>query len=333
MRQALLLLAALAVSGAPALAQSTQAGEDARLQGRFVRAMTALTLEDDSSAIRALDVVLQEAPDDPTVLSLRAEASLLADDPADAIFYARRATDAAPDRADLWRQLAAAHRAAGQDPEAAGALAEARQLAPDDLDVLLALLDLAASQGDEEAERDLLLAVVRQGDTVAARLRLSVLAERAGDAEDARTQARAAARLAPSEPAVVRRLADLSRAAPAAGDGASLFADGRYAEAADALLAEIDADPRQVESWALALQALARLSDPRARATADDALILFGSVPAILTAAAEAYASTGETVAARDAARRGLEALALLGDALPDAEALRSRLDSLLARL
>lgn len=335
MRLVPLLLATLAVvSTTPVLAQTT-AGATAEAQGRFIRALTALTLDDDSAAVRSLDAVLATTPGDPTVLTLRSEAALRLGESADAVFYARQATEAAPDRADVWRQLAASLRATGNAGDAADALATARRLAPDDLDVLLDMLDLATSQADVAAEREALLAIVRLGDTVAARLRLSVLAERAGDHDDALAQARAAARLAPSEPAVARRLADLTveDAPPSAGaDGATLLAAGRYAEAAEVLLSEIDANPRQMEAWALALRALAETRDARTPSVADDAVLLFGSVPSVLAAAAEAYAAVGRKTDAQATARRGLDALDLLGEAITDGDALRARLDAVLAR-
>ena len=308
------------------------------------------------TAVQLLDEILADAPSDPTVLLLRAE---LAAAPADAVYFARQAADAAPDRADVWLGLARALRAAGQPADAVGALDTAGRLAPDDLDVLLAEATLAAEQNDARREQEALTRLVRVGDTVAARLRLSALAQAAGDRDAALSQAQAAARLAPSEPAVRRRLAELERAptpatpdvpapaapltdaatppgtAPASGagaDGAALFAAGRYADAADALLAETDRDPRQVDAWALALQALARTADPRAGTTADDALLLFPSVPAVVASAAEAYAAAGRPADARTAAQRGLDALDRLGDALPDADSIRTRLDALLSR-
>ena len=341
MRRAVLLLLL-----APALA-AAQPGTDARLAGRFVRALTAVAVEDYETARTTLDEILETAPDDGAVLAVRAEVAGRLGDAADAVYFARRATDAAPDEPAGWLGLAAALREAGQPDEAAGALDRALALAPTDLDALTAAADLAAERGDAEAEREALGALVRVGDTVAARLRLSALAERAGDRDEALAQARAAARLAPSETAVARRLVELSDATrpssptptapttsasgPADG-GAALFEAGRYAEAADALLAEIDADPRQLELWALALQALAQTADPRAGSTADDALLLFSSAPAVVTAAAEAYAAAGRLDDARDAARQGLGALDLVGDTLPDAAALRARLDAVLSR-
>ena len=110
------------------------------------------------------------------------------------------------------------------------------------------------------------------------------------------------------------------------------MAAGRYAEAAEALLAEVDADPRRVDAWALALQALARTADPRAGATADDALLLFSSSLPVVTAAAEAYAAAGRADDARQTAQRGLSLLDVVGDSVPDTAALRTRLDAVLSR-
>ena len=339
---------------APATAQT--AGARATAEGRFIRALTAQALDDDATALRLVDEVLAEVPGDPTVLLLRAE---LAASPADAVYYARQSADAAPGRADVWLGLADALRAAGQPAEAARALAAAERLAPDDLDVLVAAAELAAEQNDAGREREVLGRLVRVGDTVAARLRLSALAEAAGDRDGALAQAQAAARLDPSEPAVRRRLAELApapataaSAAMATGrpagagsteapsptdtagptDGAALFAAGRYADAAEALLAEVDRDPRRIEGWSLALQALARTADPRAGAVADDALLLFSSVPSVVAGAAEAYAAAGRADDARATAQRGLDALARLGDDVPDAGPLRARLDAVLSQ-
>ncbi len=342
-------LAALALLLASTSAAAQTGAGAAKAEGRFVRALTALAIEDLETARRSLDEVLAEAPDDPTVLAVRAEVAGLMDAPADAVYYAGRATEAGPGRPDAWLGLARALRAAGQSDQAADALDRALALAPTDLDVLTASADLAADRGDDDGERAALGALVRVGDTVAARLRLSILAERAGDRDQALAQARAAARLAPGEVAVERRLAALASAPASAApqtepsqtespsatgptDGASLVAAGRFAQAADVLLAEVDADPRRVESWALALQALARTADARAGATADDALLLFPSVPAVLVGAAEAYAAAGRAGDAARAAARAGDALDVLGARLPDADALRVRLDAVLSR-
>ena len=63
---ALLLLAAM-----PASAQSR--ADAAEAEGRFVRALTAVAIEDFETARRSLDAVLEAAPGDVTVLTLRAE--------------------------------------------------------------------------------------------------------------------------------------------------------------------------------------------------------------------------------------------------------------------
>ena len=327
-----LCLALLAATAVPSAEAQTE-GRDARLEGQFIQALTAMEIGDDSTALGALDQVLAAAPDDAAVLTARSEVAARLGDTPDAVFYARRAAEADA-RPEVLRQLAASLRAAGETAAAADALAQARRAAPDDLDVLVDAADLAAAQGDAAAEADALRALTRIGDTVGARLRLSVLAERAGDRDEARAQARAAARLSPTDPAVRRRLADLSDApTPPASVGSPGESAGPGARAdVDALLAEVEADPRRVEIWAAALAALAASSDPRAGATADDALLLFPTVPAVLTGAAEAYAAAGRPADATDAAQRGLAALDLVGDALPGADALRARLDAVLSR-
>lgn len=310
----------LACLVAASVAAQTPEGAAASAQGRFIRALTALALEDDSAAVRATDRILEGAPDDPVVLTLRADIARRLGDATDAVFYAERATDAAPDDLQAHLTLAAAYRGAGRLRDAGHALEDARSLAPDDLDVLVATVELAAEQRDATGERRALLDLVRVGDTVGARLRLSALAQAADDLEDARAQALAAQRLAPSEPAVARRLADLDATSrPTASSD----------ETIDDLIERVDANPRQVEAWARLLQALAQAGDGRAASTADDALFLFGSVPSVLVGAAEAFASAGRTADALDASGRALEAITLLGDALEDADALRARLEAL----
>jgi len=324
-----LLLALSLAALAPHAAAQTAEGRQARQAGQVVRALTALAVEDDSAAVRALNEVLATAPADPTLLALRAEASTRLGDPATAVYYARQATDAAPDRPDVLLGLATALRAAGQRREAADALARARRAAPTDLDVLVATASLAAETGDSATETDALRTLVRLGDTVAARLRLSALAERAGDRVEALAQARAAARLAPAEPAVRQRLATFDAHTPAASAPDVMSDDP---DDLDALLAAVDADPTRIEVWERALGALAATADPRAGATADDALLLFPTVPGILAAAAEAYAAAGREADARDAAQRGIASLDRLGDAVEDADALRQRLGAVLSR-
>ncbi len=323
----LALLLGLSMLATSASAQTTE-GQSARQAGRLIRALTALAAADDSAAVRALDEALATSPADPTLLAVRADASTRLGDPASAVYCARQAADAAPDRADVQLGLASALRAAGQAREAADALALARRLAPTDLDVLVATVDLSAQTGDAATEADALRTLVRLGDTVGARLRLSALAERAGDRDEALAHARAAARLSPTEPAVRQRLAELTDApapvvrAPDADDADDL----------DALLAAVEDDPTQIATWIRALDALAATTDPRSGATADDALLLFPTVPGVLTAAAEAYAAAGREADARETARRGLASLDRLGDAVDNADVLRQRLGAVLSR-
>ena len=330
MRVLPLLFALLAVS---AHAQPDDDAARARLEGEFIRALTAQALGDDSTAARVLDGLLESGPD-ATLLLVRSQVSA---DPAQSAYYAQLAADAAPGRADVQLGLAQALRDAGQPGPAADALANALRLAPADLDVLLATAELAAQRGDGQAEAQALQDLVRLGDTVAARLRLSALAEAGGEADQALAHAQAAARLAPGEPAVRSRLAALvapASLAPASGqtpvgdDGPS----DASASDVDALLDRLDRDPRDLAAWVRVLDALAQASDPRAAATADDAMLLFSSVPAIVASAAEAYAAAGQPGDARDAAQRGLDALDRLADAVDGADALRARLTAVLSR-
>lgn len=315
---------ALATLLATAASAQTAEGSAARAQGQFVQALTALVLQDDSAAVKAADAVLERSPNDPTVLTLRADVARRLGATTDAVYYAERAAAAGGD-ARAFLVLAQSLQDAGRLVEASRALEDARSLAPDDLDVLVTSVGLAVEQQDSDAERSALLDLIRLGDTVAARLRLSRLAETAGDLEDARAQAQAAARLSPSEPAVARRLSDLT-VPPTSRSAAAVTSAGGDIED---LLNQVDANPRQVDVWAQLLQTLAQASDARAGATADDALLLFGSVPSVLVGAAEAYASAGRTADALDASARALEALSLLGEALEDADTLRDRLEAL----
>ena len=333
------LAPALLLLAAPLAAQpGDAAARRAHAEGLFIEALTAHYLGDDSTAARLLDDVLDLHPDDPALLDARAEVALTDDGPAAALYFAQRAAELASDRPEVHVRLAEVLREAGRPADAVRALETARDLDASSLDVLVLLADLYAQTGQAEREREALEALVRMGDTVAARLRLSALYEGAGDRDRALEAARAAARLSPGEAAVQRRLAELAdepEAAPAPqptadASGETLYAAGRYAEAADALLDALADDPRDLDAWALALDALARTADPRAGATADDALLLFPTVPAVLVPAAEAYAAAGRTADAETTARRGLDALDTLGGDVPDADALRARLQRVL---
>ncbi len=335
------LVPALLLLAAPLAAQpGDAAARRAYAEGVFIEALTAHYLGDDSTAARLLDDVLDDHPDDPTILDARAEVALADDGPAAALFFAQRAAELGSHRPEVHVRLARVLWDLGRPADAVRALETAQSLDAASLDGLVLLAHLYGQTGQPERERETLEALVRLGDTVAARLRLSTLYEQAGDRGRALEAAHAAARLSASEPAVQRRLAELTdtpaaptpvpRDAPSGASGADLYAAGRYAEAADALLDALANDPRDLDAWALALDALARTTDPRAGATADDALLLFPTTPAVLVPAAEAYAAAGRAADAQATARRGLTALDALGDAVPDAEALRTRLQRVL---
>ena len=240
----------LLLASAPASAQS--AASAAQAEGRFVRALTAVAIEDFETAQRSLDEVLEGAPDDATVLALRAQVAVALDAPADAVFFARRATEVAGDRAETWLTLAEALQAAGQSDAAADALGRARALAPSDPDVLTATADLAAERGDAEAERDALAALVRLGDTVAARLRLSRLAETPATSTTRSPRRRPPPASRPPRPPSLDACRTSTRhrrpALRRERRAAAVPAGG--ADAADALLDQIDANPRQVDGRA-----------------------------------------------------------------------------------
>ncbi|MDT0630972.1 tetratricopeptide repeat protein [Rubrivirga litoralis] len=344
-RPALLALV-LGAAGAAAAQPRDAAEQRAYVEGRFVRALTFHAVGDDGAAAAALDEVLALRPDDPAVYDARAEVALARGEAADALFYAERAAALAPASADVRLGLARALDRAGRPVEAVEAAEAARSLAPDDPAVWEELAGLYARAGRGDAEREALAAGVRLHDTAAARLRLSALYERAGDAEAALDAARAAQRLAPDDPTARRRVAALAApprpdatadAAPPAAEGGAVGGEAAVgqtaeggAESVDALLATVEADPRRLDVWARALQALAASGDPRAGAVADDALLLFPAVPAVATPAAEAYFAAGRPADARRAAERARAALDAQGDA-PDADDLRARLDRVLA--
>ena len=325
LRPALAVL--LATAAASASAQPRDAAERrAYVEGRFVRALTAHATGDDDAAAEALDEVLELRPDDAAAYDARADVARARGETTDALFYAERAAALSPTSGVLRLRLAGAYAGAGRLGEATAAAEAARDLAPGDPAVWETLADLYGRLGRDADERAALAAWTRLDDTVAARLRLSALAEAAGDGAGAREQALAARRLAPSDPAVRRRVAALDRPAPPPASGGAGSTGGvEVAGDVDALLALVEADPRRLDVWAQALGALAASADPRAGAVADDALLLFPVVPAVAAPAAEAYLAAGRPADARRAAER---ALATLGDG---DGALRARLDAVLA--
>ncbi|MFN3598080.1 MAG: hypothetical protein ACK41D_12530, partial [Rubricoccaceae bacterium] len=122
--------------------------------------------------------------------------------------------------------------------------------------------------------------------------------------------------------------AEAPRARALAGEAA--FRAGRYEVAADDLEAALAADPRLLGAWPLALAALVRADAPgRAAALAEEALLLFGGVPAIVVPAAEALLAAARTAEARAALTAALAALD--ADRAPD-DALRGLAHALAAR-
>ena len=335
----LALAVVLAFAAPAAAAQPNAAERQARVEGLFVRALTAHAAGDDTAAAAALDEVLALRPGDPAVYDARAEVALARGETADALFYAERAAALAPGAGPFHLRLAQTRALAGQTAAALDAAETARALSPGDPAVWEALAGLYAQAGRDDAERDALVAWVRLDDTAAARLRLSALHEAAGDDAAALANALAARRLAPSDPAVLRRLAALRpEPAPPRPDAASnaegeAVAGGAAASDVDALLRTVEADPRRLDAWADALEALAAAGDPRAGTVADDALLLFPAVASVAAPAAEAYLAADRPADARRAAERALTALDAMGDGVPgqDADALRARLRRVLA--
>ena len=188
-----------------------------------------------------------------------------------------------PDASALWARLADARARSGDADGAEAAQRRAGRLAP------ATSASSPDSPSDGGASVDDLLADIRaalvQSDTdPGAAARAFALAERAVGMEPRRGDVLAAA----------------GRAAALAG---------RDRLAADWLVDAVGADPRQLDAWALGLTVLARTGDDRAGDLADEATLLFGSVPRVVGAAALAYASIGRADDARVAARMALPGL------------------------
>jgi|GEM_PF-4552394 len=333
--------AALAVLVAGA-AQAQRAAPDAsarraEAEGRLIRGMTELAMGNDSAAVRQFTIALRAAPGDAAVLDALAEAHASERDWPSALDAAERAAAAAPAEASVHLRLGQIRAAAGV-PGATDALVAARRLAPNRPDVLAALADRYADEGRAEDEREVLEALVRVGDTPAARRRLAELYADAGDTPRAVAMLDAAIRLAPGEPALRARRAALAGDTPSSPRGGvprsgtegvrSTDSDDLPRDASlDALFARTAADPGDLAAWARLLDALLAAGDPRGTAAADDARLFFPASPAVLAPAAEIYAAAGRADDARASARAGLDALDALGaDAPPDARALRDRL-------
>ena len=236
-------------------------------------------------------------------LFVRALSDLYQGDPSRAITSLSTVLEAHPGDAVVLDALAEAYHADGQLAEALYHAELAADRAPDDAAILHRLADLYAASGEA-------------APAARARERADRIAPRAALPD-------ASAQPAPSDPAPPSD-------EPSRGDvpGLDAYRAGRYAEAADALLDALDADPRQLDAWPLALDALTRTDDARAGDTAELAVLLYPTVPAILVPAAEAFAALGRSPEAREAAEAALRVLGESGDAT-----LRARGQSLLSSL
>ena len=310
------LLLALAALGAapPAHAQPraapTPAGIQAEAEGHLVRSLTALALGNDSAAVRHAESALALVPGSAAPLDLLAEAYEALGRPTDALYHAGLAAAAAPDEAGVALRLARLQAASGQAAAALASAERARRLSPADAGALALVARLYAAAGrpaDEQAALEDLAA--RYGDP-AVWQRLAAVYDRSGAPDQALAARRAAGLPAPTAPA------------PTAPPGPAASPSVLSADEALAIVAD---DPRRLDAWAAALAALAAAQDPRAGDTADEATLLFPTLPSILAPAAEAYLAAGRPADAARAARAGL---AVLGASDPP---LRARLDRALA--
>ena len=310
------LLLALAALGAapPAHAQPraapTPAGIQAEAEGHLVRSLTALALGNDSAAVRHAESALALVPGSAAPLDLLAEAYEALGRPTDALYHAGLAAAAAPDEAGVALRLARLQAASGQAAAALASAERARRLSPADAGALALVARLYAAAGrpaDEQAALEDLAA--RYGDP-AVWQRLAAVYDRSGAPDQARAARRAAGLPAPTAPA------------PTAPPGPAASPSVLSADEALAIVAD---DPRRLDAWAAALAALAAAQDPRAGDTADEATLLFPTLPSILAPAAEAYLAAGRPA---DAARTARAGLAALGASDPP---LRARLGRALA--
>ncbi|HEX9951720.1 MAG TPA: hypothetical protein VGB53_08125, partial [Rubricoccaceae bacterium] len=296
-----LLVLGLALLGAapPAHAQPraapTPAGIQAEAEGHLVRSLTALALGKDSAAVRHAEAALALAPGSAAPLDLLAEAYEALGRPTDALYHAGLAAAAAPGEAGVAVRLARLQAASGQAAAALATAERARRLSPADAESLALVARLYAAAGRPADERAALEDLAARYGDPAVWQRLAALYDRTG----ATDQALAARRTA--------GLAETAASAPAASPPG--YTAPPPVLSADAALAIVADDPRRLDAWAAALTALATSGDPRAGDTADEATLLFPTLPAILAPAAEAYLAAGRPADAARAARAGLAAL------------------------
>lgn len=334
MRLPLLLLAVAASAPASGQAGAPPAeASQATAEGRLIRALTEHHLGNDSAAVRHLDAVLALRPGDGAALDALAEAYTALGRPTDALYHAGLAAAASPDEPAVHARLGALLVAAGQPDAALARYETARRLSPTDAATLLALADLHAAAGRGPAEREALEALVAVGETSGAWLRLATLYAAAREDELELAALRAAVRLAPGDPTARARLRAFVLDRIDAPPSTPVALPPAGAASADEALAVVAADPRRLDAWAAALDALARTADPRAGDTADEATLLFPTVPSVLAPAADAYLAAGRPSDAARAARSGLTALGALPSGDPIAAALRARFDRVLGSI
>lgn len=224
----------------------------------------------------------------------------------------------------------------GDPAQAATRLGDVLVAYPDDPVVLDALAEAYLAQGlAAEALYHAELAASAAPDDPVIQRRLAEAYDATGDAIRAQQAIDTADQLQPNVPSPPSPTPSQS-ATESAGEepqsdlpGRAAYRAGRFTEAADALLGVVEDDPRQLEAWALVLNALARASDNRAGDTAEMAVLLYPTVPSILVPAAEAFRSANRPAEARSAAESALRIL----DSGADDASLRQRADALLSSL
>jgi tetratricopeptide (TPR) repeat protein len=166
---------------------------------------------------------LAENPDDPALLRLVGRAGLELDD-GGALDYLQKAAEAAPDDAEIWRDLAEALVLEGRAREAVEALQRAVQLRPDDAGALVDLAHIAHATGDAQAAIGSLEQVVERDPTNAGALRsLTEMYRDAGRREDALATAGRLAAATPGDPLAMLTFAELSLELERLDDAAESF--------------------------------------------------------------------------------------------------------------
>ena len=319
-----------------ALLAAEEAARRAPAEPSFLRRLASarLATDDASGAAEALERVVALRPAAVGALATLVEVYADLGRDAEAVRTLARLVEVGETPAARVR-LAAYARASGDAPEAARHLARAAALAPDEPAIARALADALDASGDAAgARRALARFLARNPQDPSARAALAARGG-AGDApeasgvglpaEDALRRARDLYSAADEDPDGLDSAEALLAPLVASGDPAVLalagrvaFRQGRYGPAADRLTRALDADPRDVEAWALALRALARSGAPEAARTADDAMLLLGADPDVASGAAEALVAAGQPAAALRAAPETPDGHALRALALAD---------------